>query len=398
MARTGWRAGRLAVAVALVLGGLGATSATARAASPAWQTQAVPAVRGTPTLTSVACTSTTFCMALGAGAPRSGASRLSGGRSGLFALRWNGRSWSAPTYLPLRGATYAVLDSVECSSASNCYAVGRVTRDWGLKYGIVVEQWNGQTWKVVNLPVPKDDVYGGLYSIACSSARACIAVGRVEIEVDRRVEYAGGIVERWNGSEWAYSYRGPKYEEHGVAFGGVTCRSSQSCVAVGSLYVGPLIQTWNGRSWARASTPRGIRFGELSSVSCSQIGACTAVGLDSAHGELPLVLRESGPSWQAEKTPVLNDGTSTQATLFGVSCTGARSCTAVGRYYPSSFTTEKAVAEQWNGSRWTIQATPEPANYTALTSVTCIRAWCVAVGQTSATRRSGAKPLVEVRS
>jgi hypothetical protein len=164
------------------------------------------------------------------------------------------------------------------------------------------------------------------------------------------------------------------------------------------LYVGPLIQTWNGRSWARASTPRGIRFGSLLSVSCSRVGACTAVGVDSAHGELPLVLRESGTRWRAEGTPVLKDGTSPQASLFGVSCTSARSCTAVGRYYPSSFTTEKAVAEQWNGSRWTIQATPEPANYTVLTSVSCIRAWCVAVGQTAVTKQSGVKPLIEVRS
>jgi hypothetical protein len=396
VARTGWRAGWLAVAV--VLGGLGTISATAQAASPAWQTQTIPTVRGTPSFTSVACTSKSFCMALGAGAPRSGASRLSGGRSGLFAERWNGRSWSAPTYLPLRGATYAVLNSVECRSASSCYAVGTVTRNWGAKYGIVVEQWNGESWTVVNVPVPKDDVEGGLSSIACPSARACVAVGGVDIYVDRRVEYRGGIVERWNGSDWTYSYQGPKYEEHGVGFAGVTCPSTQSCVAVGSLYVGPLIQTWNGRSWARASTPSGIRFGELHSVSCSQVGACTAVGVDSAHGELPLVLRESGTSWRAEGTPVLTDGPSTQASLAGVSCTSARSCTAVGTYYPSSSTTERAVAEQWNGSRWTIQATPDPANYTTLTAVSCIRAWCVAVGQTYVTRRSGAKPLIEVRS
>jgi hypothetical protein len=99
------------------------------------------------------------------------------GRSGLFAERWNGLGWSAPTYLALRGATYAILNSVECRSASNCYAVGTVTRDWGVKYGIVVEHWDGKAWKVVSVPAPKDDVYGGLSSIACASARACIAVG-----------------------------------------------------------------------------------------------------------------------------------------------------------------------------------------------------------------------------
>lgn len=280
------------VAAALAVGGLGMTGATAAGATPAWQAQSVPAVRGTPDLLSVSCTSTKFCMAVGTGAPRAGASRLSGGQSGLFAERWNGRSWSKPTYVPIGGATDAVLNSVECRSVSDCYAVGTVTKDWGVKHDILAEHWNGTAWTVVNLPAPADDDYGDLSSIACSSASSCLAVGQVEIVIDHGVEYAGGIFERWNGSDWTYSYHGPQPKERGVDFAGVDCPSTQSCDAVGSLYAGPLIQTWNGKTWARAATPTGIRSAILGSVSCSSVGACTAVGeTTTERSESPLVWR-----------------------------------------------------------------------------------------------------------
>ena len=43
--------------------------------------------------------------------------------------------------------------------------------------------------------------------------------------------------------------------------------------------------------------------------------------------------------------------------LYGVSCTAASSCTAVGSYYNSA-NVQTTLAEYWDGSTWTIQATP----------------------------------------
>src|SRR5215468_4575339 len=42
--------------------------------------------------------------------------------------------------------------------------------------------------------------------------------------------------------------------------------------------------------------------------------------------------------------------------LYGVSCTAASSCTAVGSYYNSA-NVQTTLAEYWDGSMWTIQAT-----------------------------------------
>src|SRR5262249_2149422 len=43
--------------------------------------------------------------------------------------------------------------------------------------------------------------------------------------------------------------------------------------------------------------------------------------------------------------------------LYGVSCTAASSCTAVGSYYNSA-NVHTTLAEYWDGSTWTTQATP----------------------------------------
>src|SRR5215468_11818634 len=43
--------------------------------------------------------------------------------------------------------------------------------------------------------------------------------------------------------------------------------------------------------------------------------------------------------------------------LYGVLCTAASSCTAVGSYYNSA-NVQTTLAEYWDGSTWTIQATP----------------------------------------
>jgi hypothetical protein len=77
----------------------------------------------------------------------------------------------------------------------------------------------------------------------------------------------------------------------------------------------------------------------------------------------------------------------TGSALNGISCTSATSCTAVGSYQSSNFTTFGAfltVAEVWDGTSWTLRSTPNPSmSDDLLRGVSCgASQTCLAAGQT----------------
>lgn len=118
----------------------------------------------------------------------------------------------------------------------------------------------------------------------------------------------------------------------------------------------------------------------LYGVSCTSATACMAVGYSPVAAGLPHTASAewwNGTSWKLQ--PVPNPAGSSQTVLDGVSCTTASACTAVGWYASSSGLV--TFAERWNGTSWTIQSTPPgglPAN---LSSVRCLNATdCLAVG------------------
>jgi hypothetical protein len=67
-------------------------------------------------------------------------------------------------------------------------------------------------------------------------------------------------------------------------------------------------------------------------VSCTSASACTAVG-DYNNPSAPSGFAQSwdGTTWTIQPTPIPGDKTGGQ--LFGVSCTSASACTAVGVAY-----------------------------------------------------------------
>jgi hypothetical protein len=164
----------------------------------------------------------------------------------------------------------------------------------------------------------------------------------------------------------------------------VSCQAVSDCVAVGYEVVAdetePLVESWNGTSWTVEATPTpagGYDF-DLEGVSCNSATACTAVGVYTESATLAaLVERWDGTTWTLQATPAI-DGY-----LVGVSCSTATSCTAVGNSY--SFPGHSrigALAEFWNGRTWRIQKTPAVGSgYVQLYGVSCgSPTECTAVG------------------
>src|SRR5947209_5810846 len=112
--------------------------------------------------------------------------------------------------------------------------------------------------------------------------------------------------------------------------------------------------------WSIEHTPnrKGVSNTQLLGVSCASTSACTAVGAYFT-GMSPRMLAErwNGTKWSIQSTPNPK-GVVGIIGLFGVSCASANACTAVGYYYNG--TIYPTLAERWNGTKWSIQSTPNP--------------------------------------
>ena len=143
-----------------------------------------------------------------------------------------------------------------------------------------------------------------------------------------------------------------------------------------------LAERWDGTAWTIRTTPNptGATNSLLFGVSCTSAMACTAVGTytTSAGTQLTLAERWNGTSWTIQPTP--NPSGAQSSFLSGVSCTSATACTAVGGYTKADGTA-LTLAEAWDGATWTIQSTPNPTQDSVLSGVSCTSATaCTRVG------------------
>src|SRR5262249_27663702 len=154
----------------------------------------------------------------------------------------------------------------------------------------------------------------------------------------------------------------------GSSLDGVSCASASACTAVGDYQIHEssksltLAVRWDGSSWALQRTPNpssGPNGRAVNGVSCPTPTACVAVGSANTAantGSLPLAMRSNGAAWSLIRPR--NPARTT--VLFGVSCTSATACIAVGDGFGARGR-GTAVSERWNGKAWSVLRTPVPA-------------------------------------
>jgi hypothetical protein len=175
----------------------------------------------------------------------------------------------------------------------------------------------------------------------------------------------------------AHAATGPNVAVTGVAYRAVGSYTSSSGVQL------TLAEQRNGTPWAIRSTPNpaGATGSLLARVACSAANACTAVGTstDSSGAGFALAERWNGTKWSVQSTPSLAG--SLGSSLSGVACTAATACTAVGSD-TDSFGGELTLAERWDGTSWSVQSTPNVGVLGSfLSGVACTAAnACTAVG------------------
>jgi hypothetical protein len=361
------------LATAALTGFMAATPAGATpAANVAWHIQKSPdATRPGGQIQSVSCSSAVSCTAVGSYVNVSGLTVT-------LAEAWNGTTWQKQVTPNPAGGRTPSLFGVSCPSANFCEAVG--VYYVSASAFMLAEVWNGSSWKEQSIPNPAGSTYAAVGKVSCPSTTFCEAVGEYFDSSGATLTLA----ETWNGTSWSMQSTPNPADGSLFGFSGVSCVSARFCEAVG--YSPDFAEVWNGTSWQLQTMPAGV-----ADVSCASAKFCEAIGGAGSGGGAVW----NGTSWTAQTIP--SPPGSTSARLSGVSCAAAAFCEAVGSY--SSSAGGGSLAEAWNGTSWSVQSAPSPAGISSivLSAVSCITASaCEASGSFRRTAQAlTGEPLAE---
>ena len=294
-------------------------------------------------------------------------------------------SWSLQTTPNPTGSEFGVLYGVSCSAPAECTAVGYYRNSLGVM--TLAERWNGTEWSIQSTPNPSGSKESLLLGVSCSSSASCTAVGTYEAH--GRNEEAP-LIEHWNGTEWSIQAAPNHGEPFRSVLYSVSCTSSTACIAVGDYEESSspynydtLAERWNGTEWTLQSTPNPSgRTGEsnyltVSGVSCTASNACTAVGWYATkgfeEGKTILAERWNGTEWTIQSTPMPAESS---GQLHDVSCTSSTACTAIGFYGKGSEAGN--LTENWNGTAWSDHV---QSGFNTLFGISCSSSIaCIGVG------------------
>ena len=187
---------------------------------------------------------------------------------------------------------------------------------------------------------------------------------------------------------------------------GTAALSPSSAWAVGSWYDGPtaaprtLVQRWNGAAWSTVASPNATSFyNELHDVDASSATNAWAVGYANGTSGVngqptnALAMRWNGTAWSIVATP--QPGAQARE-LYGVKAFSAADVWAVGWYYETLFTVD-TLALHWNGSAWSQTPAPGPGtrgnSLTAVSGVAPNDVWAVGTYNDTGDRRGLVHPL-----
>jgi hypothetical protein len=175
-----------------------------------WAVTPLPAkLPGVTTLTGVACSAATACMAVG----------------GTTALRWNGKSWTKARPPVPKGAA-ATLRAVSCPASNRCVTIGDYRNASGTTVPFA-QIWNGKSWALRMMKTPAGGTVTHMNGLACPSASVCTAVGQFATNSSSST----ALVETWNGKRWSL-VRLPALPATSE-LNGISCPSKTRCLAAG---------------------------------------------------------------------------------------------------------------------------------------------------------------------
>jgi hypothetical protein len=161
---------------------------------------------------------------------------------------------------------------------------------------------------------------------------------------------------------------------HNSTLWNVWCtRTTSDCWAVGDTHnaVGAELNEalhWTGGKWSVVRTPdpggstASGDFNALYGIACTSASNCWAVGLyyKAGHDGRNQVLHWNGMTWTPVPAPELGTGNGSFDSLFAVRCPSATNCWAVGTANKSLGSAGLNEALHWDGRKWSLVPTPDP--------------------------------------
>jgi hypothetical protein len=295
----------------------------------------------------------------------------------------------------------------------DCAAVGNYDDSSGHAQGLLLNESSGRwapgVWGTgVEAALPANagsNPKVHLNSVSCTSAGNCAAVGTyVDSSGDRQ-----GLLPSESAGRWGTGVEATPPANAGsnpvVLLTSVSCRSDGNCAAVGgftdrSHHLQGLLLSESSEMWGpgvEAALPANAGsdpFVILNSVSCTSAGNCAAVSNyrdSSGHTEgLLLLLTESSGAWGTGVEAVAPANASPSdpgVVLNSVSCTSDGGCAAAGRYFDRTTPQQQGVLLSESLGTWSTGVEVMlPANaglkpFVILDSISCASIGnCAAVG------------------
>ena len=262
---------------------------------------------------------------------------------------------------PNRSNDFNQLSGVSASSASDVWAVGTFRGPSSFAYKTLIEHFDGTTWRALKSP-NSGTLNNELNAVSADAGTDAWAVGfHIVGSADRT------LTEHWNGTRWSV------VASANVGSGrndlrGVAALSPGDAWAVGAVGVtnATLAEHWNGTSWTVVPSPTPLGGGTLAAVAAVSSNDVWAVGAVGDGDDATLAEHWNGTSWSIVSTPAISG----DALFGGVTAISSSDVWAVGSRG------SRTLAEHWNGTSWSIVPTPNPLPSTKgndfLTGVTAV--------------------------
>jgi hypothetical protein len=317
-----------------------------------------------------------------------------------MALAWATGAAAAPGWTVVPGvdpsASTNVLNAAAVRSPSDAWAVGQFLGpdpdDDGLN--MLTERWNGSAWTQVATPavLHRDE---SLLAVSANSPGDAWAVG-----FTRRVSFAGRdpLAAHWNGSSWTIVPTPTLTGGAKSMLNGVAALGPANAWAVGKGRNGAaLAEHWDGTAWSvvPVPTPAGAASSQLAGISARSASDIWAVGSVATVAGTTVQTRTLVEHWNGTAWSVVTSRNATNSNLLtGVAAVAANNVWAVGYTVTTDGTgqPDRTLIEHWNGSAWSLVASPSPASNDSLSGVAARSAsdiWAVGTRQD----RSGAIPI-----
>lgn len=402
MTRKGTLARLTCMAVAITVGTAVVTALGGPAsAQVTWTAMSAPlpadAVAGQGiTLSSDACPTFNWCVAVGSYPANSGDSYFSAGLI-LVQVGASSESFAAPVPDDALAGSQVLLDSVSCAGVGQCVAVGRYIDASGATQGLV-EQLNDDVWTPSELALPAGaltsgpSAYAQLSSVTCPSSTWCEAIGVYTPVAGPRQ----GLAATLSSGTWTASAAPAPAAGDGSQLLSLSCPTTGYCMSVGTYLSGSFYEgmayTLASGSWTEQAVPLPAGSSPLASIAngdldvvCSAVSACTVAGtvFDGTYWGLLDTLSQG--AWTATSAPQPAGASSTDVQLTGASCADAADCVAVGFVLDSGV--EQGLIETLAGGTWSPSLAPAPSGTSASANVDVLAvncttdATCVADGQ-----------------